>query len=232
MLAKKRDLKNWIQRASTEPQQEPYDSDDDLAPAKMSVSGDERDAIDPLTDWPAFSQDAQLHLNSTSTRQRIQFLQRDAAKTAELAELQPVQRAELLTLILRTYAKYIDRDSRLASLNVFSKLVSIDEAAAPPDTNGAVAKHALAWLKREADRVCKPSATGSITTSLPTITALHAYVCALYSTLCARIVSSSESPKPETLPAWDSLVQLLATTYDTILSDSTAVRASGKMPSH
>ncbi|EST09400.1 protein of unknown function DUF3554 [Kalmanozyma brasiliensis GHG001] len=217
MLAKKRDLKNWIQRASSEPHQEPYDSDDDLAPAKMSVSGDDdRETIDPLTNWSAFVQDAHIHLNSTSTRQRLQFLQRDAVKAAELSELPSVQRAELLTLILRTYSKYIDRESRLAALGVFSRLVSMDEAATSPDTNGPVAKHALAWLKREAERICKPSTT----TSLPTIAALHAYVCTLYSTWCARVTASSEDPKPHSLPAFEPLVQLLATTHDTILSDT------------
>ncbi|SPO30832.1 related to translation activator GCN1 [Ustilago trichophora] len=220
MLAKKRELKTWIQQASTEPHSEPYDSDDDLAPAKMSVSGDERDIIDPLADWQTFSEAAQLHLNSTSTRQRIQFLQRDAIKAAELSDLQPVQRAELLTILLRTYAKYIDRESRLASLSVFSKLIAIDEAAATSDSNGPVAKHALAWLKREAERICKPSPTGSSNTSLPTITALHAYVCALYSTLCSRLTASKDTPKPQALPTWEPLVQLLATTYDAILADT------------
>ncbi|TKY88745.1 hypothetical protein EX895_002376 [Sporisorium graminicola] len=216
MLAKKRDLKNWIQRASSEPHQDPYDSDDDLAPAKMSVSGDdELGHIDPLVDWSAFAQAAQLHLNSTSTRQRIQFLQRHAAKAAELQELQPVQRAELLTILLRTYSKYVDRESRLASLSVFSKLISVDQATAPSDSDPPVAKHALAWLKREADRICKPSATGSSTTSLPTITALHAYVCALYSTLCAQ------EPKSQPSSTWEPLVHLLATTYDALLADST-----------
>ncbi|SNX84044.1 related to translation activator GCN1 [Melanopsichium pennsylvanicum] len=220
MLAKKRELKNWIQRASTEPQQEPYDSDDDLAPAKMSVSGDDTDSIDPVAHWSAFSQAAQLQLNTTSTRQRIHFLQRHATKAAQSSELQPVQRAELLTIILRTYPKYIDRDSRLASLNVFCKIVGVDEAAASPISNGPVAKHALAWLKREADRICKPSPTGSTTTSLPTITALHAYICALYSTLCAKLTSYTDAPAPSTLPTWEPLVQLLATTYDSILADT------------
>lgn len=221
MLAKKRDLKNWIQRASSQPQKEPYDSDDDLAPAKMSVSGDERDAIDPIESWSTFSEAAQLHINSTSTRERLDFLQRDAIKAAELSELQPVQRAELLTIILRTYAKYIDRESRLASLHVFSKLIQVDEAAAPSESNGPVAKHALAWLKRESERVCKPSATGSSTTSLPTLTALHAYVCALYSTICARLTSAGDkAPKASALPTWEPLVQLLATTYDAILADT------------
>ncbi|CBQ69258.1 related to translation activator GCN1 [Sporisorium reilianum SRZ2] len=216
MLAKKRDLKNWIQRASSEPHQHPYDSDDDLAPAKMSVSGDdEHDPIDPLVDCSAFAQAAHIHLCSTSTRQRIQFLQRHAAKAAELSELQPVQRAELLTILLRTYAKYIDRESRLASLSVFSKLISVDQAAVPADSDGPVAKHALAWLKREAERICKPSTTGSTTTSLPTVTALHAYVCALYSTLCSR------EPKSQPSSTWDPLVQLLATTYDALLADAT-----------
>ncbi|CDS01548.1 related to translation activator GCN1 [Sporisorium scitamineum] len=215
MLAKKRDLKNWIQRASSEPHQDPYDSDDDLAPAKMSVSGDEGDTFDPLVDWSAFAQVAQLHLNSTSTRQRIHFLQRHASQAAELGDLQPVQRAELLTILLRTYSKYVDRESRLASLNVFSKLISVDQAAAPPDSDGPVAKHALAWLKREAERICKPSATGSSTTLLPTITALHAYVCALYSALCAQ------QPRSQPSSPWEPLVQLLATTYDAVLADTT-----------
>ncbi|SPO29720.1 related to translation activator GCN1 [Ustilago trichophora] len=220
MLAKKRDLKNWIQQASTEPQPEPYDSDDDLAPAKMSVSGDESDSIDPIADWQTFSEAAQLHLNTTSTRQRIQFLQRDAIKAAQLSDLQPVQRAELLTILLRTYAKYIDRESRLASLSVFSKLIAVDQAAASPESIGPVAKHALAWLKREAERICKPSPTGSTNTSLPTVTALHAYVCALYSTLCSPFTASNNTSKPQALPTWDPLVQLLATTYDAILADT------------
>ena len=221
MLAKKRDVKNWIQRASTEPQPEPYDSDDELAPANMSVSGDERDLpLDPVEQWAAFSEAAQLHLNSTSTRQRIAFLQRDALRAAELSELQPVQRAELLTIVLRTYAKYIDRESRLAALNVFSKLIAVDEASAPEGSNGAVAKHALAWLKRESDRVCKASPTGSNTTSLPTVTALHAYVCALYSTICARLTAANNASKAQALPLWEPLVHLLATTYDTILADT------------
>lgn len=218
MLAKKRDLRNWIQRASTEPHQDPYDSDDDLAPAKMSVSGDEIDNIDPLVDWPAFAQAAQLHLFSTSTRQRIHFLQRDAAKAAQLTELQPIQRAELVTILLRTYSRYIDRDSRLASLTVFSKLISVDQAAASQDSTGAVAKHALAWLKREAERICKPSTAASSNTTLPTITALHAYVCALYSTVCASSIDAPKAPESST---WDSLVQLLATTYDAVLADTT-----------
>lgn len=221
MLAKKRDLKDWIQRASSEPQQEPYDSDDDLAPAKMSVSGDERDAVDPIQSWSAFSEAAQIHLNSTSTRERIDFLERDALKAAKLSELQPVQRAELLTIILRTYAKYIDRESRLASLNVFSKLIQFDEAAAPPESNVPVAKHALAWLKRESERICKISPNASSITSLPTIAALHAYVCALYSTLCARLISAGDNaPNPAALPTWETLVQVLAMTYDAILADT------------
>ena len=220
MLAKKRDLKNWIQRASTEPQHEPYDSDDELAPARMSVSGDERDVLDPVADWSAFSEAAQLHINTTSTRQRIHFLQRHAIKAAELPDLQPVQRAELLTLLLRTYAKYIDRESRLASRGVFSKLIALDEAAAPSESNGPVAKHALAWLKREAERICKPSSSGSTTTTLTTLTALHAYVCALYSTVCARLTAGNTAPNPQALPTWEPLVQLLATTYDAILADT------------
>ena len=218
MLAKKRHLKTWIQRASSEPHQNPYDSDDDLAPTKMSVSGDEFDYIDPLTDWATFSHVAQVNLASTSTRQRIHFLQRHAAKAAELDQLQPVHRAELLTLLLRTYAKYVDRESRLASLNIFSKLISLDEAASPSDNNGPVAKHALAWLKREAERICKPSPTGSAITPLPTITALHAYVCALYSALCVQTDRATKSPPSSTC---ESLVYLLATTYDAILADTT-----------
>lgn len=218
MLAKKRDLKNWVQRASTEPQQEPYDSDDDLAPAKMSVSGDGIGAIDPTVDWSAFVHDAQLRLFSTSTRQRIHFLQRDAARAAQLSELQSVQRAELLTLLLRTYSRYVDRDSRLASLNVYSKLISVDQAAASQASTGPVAKHALAWLKREAERICISSLTANTHTYLPNLAALHAYVCALYSTLCAP---TTEAPKLQQSSTWEPLVQLLATTYDAVLADAT-----------
>ncbi|GAK66330.1 ARM repeat-containing protein [Moesziomyces antarcticus] len=220
MLAKKRDLKNWIQRASSEPHPEPYDSDDDLAPAKMSVSGDDTDLIDPLDDWPAFAQAAQLQLNSTSTRQRLGFLNRHALKAAELAELQPVQRAELLTIILRTYAKYIDRESRLASISVFSKIVATDEAAASPDSNGAVAKHALAWLKRESERIAKPSASGPSTTSLSTLTALHAFVCSLYATLCSTSTADNAAVVKAVSTTWEALVHVLAANYDAILAAS------------
>ncbi|PWY99964.1 ARM repeat-containing protein [Testicularia cyperi] len=215
----KRDVKSWLQKSNRQEQPEPYDSDDELAPAKMSsIASDDRDPIDPLRDWPAFAQLAETTINSTSTRDRTDFLLREALKAVDQPQLEPIQRAQLLTFIFRNYAKYVDRDSRLAALRVIDRLLAVDQTAASTDAAGPVAKHAISWLKKESERICKQSTTGGSAASLATKAALHIYICQVFSAFCNG--SPASPPKSiETSPLWEPLVHVLASTYDSILGD-------------
>lgn len=163
-----KDVKGWVSGYSGSANEDPYDTDDDFSPSR-SGRGAHEELPDPDENWDGFLAHAEKVVGASGTKARIGILQHRLKSVAKRSDLDQTRRVELLALLLPTYARYTDSASRVAALEVGAELLRADEEASGNSADekrgmGAVMKHGVGWLRKEAERICKQGAHGSVGT--------------------------------------------------------------------
>lgn len=236
-----RDIKTWVHR-STGPDgatDSPYDSDDDMNPdvAKSGGAGSSRASGGRLVvsnahhDWDKFLPMIDQRLRTPSTKARLDVLrgslvslldaQQDAATDGE--KLSNDQRVQLLDVLVSTFNRFPDKESRVAAQDVAARLVVGDVAAGSSSSSSSasatpVLAHAVQWLRMECETTCKMTKDGVPRTALTSRANLAHWAFSIFAAYAA-LCDGGKTELTES-PCWDTLVRSLAVAYDAVACDA------------
>ncbi|KAG8917318.1 translational activator of GCN4, partial [Tulasnella sp. 417] len=155
--------------------------------------------------WDAFVKLATKKILSSKTKERISFLNDKVLLIANRGDQSQSQVHDILGIIAKTYARYVDGLSREAVIAVLEAFIRRDESKTEEPKYG-IAEYLLGWLKAEIPRAIVGSASDQF----------------VLLTWCAKlydILLDCNAALPDT-PYWPILVSLFSTILDSILDDS------------
>ncbi|KAI5995298.1 armadillo-type protein [Pisolithus orientalis] len=159
-------------------------------------------------DWQSSMQIAQTILLSSSTKLRLRFIQDELKWLANDQELSLSQTMDVFKLLMQTYPRYIDTQSREAVEELGMLLINKDESR-DADCRLGIAEQTVDWLVHEVSSLAKP---GIISFYAPA----DAFV--LLSWACGLYIACSKSPPSD---SWRKLVGVIAVLVDFQLNPST-----------
>lgn len=208
-----KDIRQWVSSSNT-PVDSPYDSDDEMNPngrEEKIVEGS--NGLSSLQDWDSFLAGVERRLRSSSTRDRRSMLEQQLAYL-DRKGLSNEQRSDLVLLLLATYSRYHDKESRSAAQKVASQLIS-DEGSIVKDNTAA--QNAVQWLQQEVSVVCKPTKEGYFASSSVQRANLVSWAGLIFHTI-VRLARQNETAC-SSFSLWPALVVAFAQAYDSIAID-------------
>lgn len=215
-----KDIRHWVSASNT-PVDSPYDSDDEMKPdGRQEVvegsNGLGSNGLSSLQDWESFLAGVERRLRSSSTRERRRMLEQQLLSLDKDGQspLSTSQRTELVLLLLSTYSRYQDKESRAAAQKVASLMI-IEEKS--PAKDNATAQNATRWLQQEVDVVCKPTKEGYFSSSSVQRANLVSWAGLLFHTIAK--MARQDDAACSALTLWEGLVGAYAQVYDSIAID-------------
>lgn len=219
---RKKDIRQWVGSGNT-PVISPYDSDDEMKPDGREEQG--ANNVDSLQDWDSFLNNVERTLRSSSTKARLLLLEQhlSSLEKNDNAQLSTAQRSELLFLLLATYSRYQDKESRSAAQRVASQLILNN------DTSGIeniTAESAIEWLHQEVSLVCKATKEGYYASSSVQRANLVSWASLIFHAV-VKDFKQRQTSCPA-LSGWNKLVDSFAQAYDAIAIDKKSKQALWK----
>jgi hypothetical protein len=215
-----KDIRHWVSASNT-PVDSPYDSDDEMKPEGREElvegsNGMRSNGLSSLQDWDSFLAGVERRLRSSSTRERRLLLEQQLESLDNDAQspLSSPQRIELVLLLLATYSRYQDKESRGAAQKVASQLMIEEKSIAKDNTT---VQSAIWWLQQEVDIVCKPTKEGYYSSSSVQRANLVSWAGLLFHTIAK--IARKDDAACSSLALWDELVGAFAQVYDSIAID-------------
>ncbi|KAG9085998.1 translational activator of GCN4, partial [Ceratobasidium sp. UAMH 11750] len=133
----KSDIHSWIAAAQDDA------SDDEQAPIDVATINEEED-------WAAFKVIAQRRLLGDGKRARIEFIKEQLGVVAARGDISQEQSLDILHLLILTYPRYSDSDSRNAVLDCLHSLLRRDIDPPTPLPHPSLISHTLiSWIAKE-----------------------------------------------------------------------------------
>ena len=210
-----KDIRQWVSVSSNNSSVgSPYDDDDEMKPDGRDEPG--HDELSSMQDWDTFLAGVDKRLRSPSTRDRRHVLEERLGTLAaqEGSLLSPAQRSELLVLLLATYARYQDKESRAAAQKVAAQCILGEE---PRSKESITLATAIDWLQAEVERVCRPTKDGYFPSSSLQRANLVSWASLLLHT-AVRLLRQADA-SCSSVAGWPRLVTAVAQAYDAVAID-------------
>ncbi|QRV98281.1 translational activator gcn1 [Ceratobasidium sp. AG-Ba] len=135
----KADIHSWIAAAQDDA------SDDGQAPIDVASA-----TINEEEDWAMFKSIAQKRLLGDGQRGRIEFIKEQLGVVAARGDVSQEQSLDILHLLMLTYPRYSDSDSRNAVINCLNSLLRRDiDPPTPPPTPSLISHTLISWIFKE-----------------------------------------------------------------------------------
>lgn len=212
---RKKDIRQWVSFGDT-PVISPYDSDDEMKPDGSEREEDGVNDVNSIQDWDSFLTTVEKTLRSSSTRDRRVLLEKQLSSLDMdgNTRLSSTQKCELLLLLLATYSRYHDKESRSAAQKVASQLILNSGALENEITS---AENAIEWLQQEVILVCKTTKEGYHTSSSVQRANLVSWASLIFHTVAKD--ARQRQVDCSSLPGWNKLIGSFAQAYDAIAID-------------
>ncbi|KAG9124771.1 translational activator of GCN4, partial [Ceratobasidium sp. 392] len=136
----KSDIRSWIVAAQDDA------SDDGQLPLDIASA-----AINEEEDWAMFKIIAQRRLLGDGKRGRVEFIKEQLSVVAARGDISQEQSLDILHLLMLTYPRYADSDSRNVVLDCLSSLLRRDIDPPAPQPHPLLISHTLiSWIAKEA----------------------------------------------------------------------------------
>jgi hypothetical protein len=212
-----KDVRQWVGvSSSTSSADSPYDSDDEMKPDGNGGAHKADQDLSSLQDWDSFLAGAEKKSRSASVKERRHLLEVQLPSLERNAEssLSPSQQNDILVLLLATYSRYQDKESRSAAQSVASHFIEVDFKSA---NEGTLAQNAVEWLQKEVVVVCKPTKDGYFPSSSVRRANLVSWISLVFQTI-VKIAKENEV-QLSSLALWNGLVTSFALAYEAVAID-------------